>query len=137
MEPENIDIVFYDGHCGLCHRSVRFILAKDRQAIFRFAPLQGELFQKTFSGAVRRSLPDSIVVYTAGGQTLILSAATVYILKRLGGFWRIWGTLLGWIPEFLRDPAYRFIAAARYRIFRRREQLCPVISEHLRERFWL
>ncbi|MCK6483719.1 MAG: DUF393 domain-containing protein [Phycisphaerae bacterium] len=27
--PRDADIVFYDGHCGLCHATVRFILARD------------------------------------------------------------------------------------------------------------
>lgn len=137
MNSGNYDIVFYDGHCGLCHRSVRFILAKDRQGIFRFAPLQESLFCKTFPEQTRQTLPDSIVLRTAGGELLVHSAAAVYILKQLGGIWRIFGTLLGWIPEFLRDRAYRFIAAIRYRIFGRPGQLCPFIPEHLRERFWL
>lgn len=137
LNSENFDIVFYDGHCGLCHRAVRFILAKDRQAVFRFAPLQGHFFRKTFSEQTRQTLPDSIVLRTAGGEVLAHSAAAVYILKRLGGIWRISGTLLDWIPEFLRDRAYRFIAAIRYRIFGRPGQLCPLIPEHLREWFWL
>lgn len=137
MNSGNYDIVYYDGHCGLCHLSVRFILAKDRQGIFRFAPLQGDCFRQTFSEQTRQTLPDSIVLRTAGGEALVHSAAAVYILKRLGGIWRIFGTLLGWIPEFLRDRAYRFIAAIRYRIFGRAGQLCPFIPEHLRERFWL
>lgn len=28
--PRDADIVFYDGRCGLCHATVRFILARDR-----------------------------------------------------------------------------------------------------------
>lgn len=133
----NFDIVFYDGHCGLCHHLVRFILAKDRQGIFRFAPLQGSFFRKTFSEQIRPNLPDSILLRTAAGEVLVHSTAAVYILKRLGGMWRITGLLLGWIPESLRDRAYRFIAAIRYRIFGRRETLCPLIPKDLQERFWL
>src|SRR5579885_2416758 len=37
MAPE---LIFYDGHCGLCHGFVKFALARDREgARFRFAPL--------------------------------------------------------------------------------------------------
>ena len=39
------ELVFYDGRCGLCHHSVRFLLARDRDgALFRYAPLFGETF---------------------------------------------------------------------------------------------
>ena len=49
---------FYDGHCGLCHRIVRFVIQHDREQVFRFAPLQGE----TASKQLPRDLPDSVVV---------------------------------------------------------------------------
>ena len=36
--------IFFDGHCGLCHRFVRFVLAEDQSAKpLSFAPLQGTL----------------------------------------------------------------------------------------------
>ncbi|MCD6051631.1 MAG: hypothetical protein K0Q55_3040, partial [Verrucomicrobia bacterium] len=34
-------LVLFDGDCGLCQRSVRFLLAEDRAKAFSFAPLQG------------------------------------------------------------------------------------------------
>jgi predicted DCC family thiol-disulfide oxidoreductase YuxK len=34
-------VVFYDGVCGLCDRSVQFLLARDRERVLHFAPLQG------------------------------------------------------------------------------------------------
>ena len=35
-------IVFFDGVCNLCNRSVNMILRADREKVFRFASLQGE-----------------------------------------------------------------------------------------------
>ena len=29
-------VVYYDGSCGLCHRTVRLLLAEDREAVFRY-----------------------------------------------------------------------------------------------------
>ncbi len=34
-------MVFYDAVCGLCDRSVQFLLAHDRERVLHFAPLQG------------------------------------------------------------------------------------------------
>ncbi|HZH02738.1 MAG TPA: DCC1-like thiol-disulfide oxidoreductase family protein [Myxococcaceae bacterium] len=41
MDASDSDILFYDGGCGLCHRAVRFVLARDPAGRFRFAPLGG------------------------------------------------------------------------------------------------
>jgi predicted DCC family thiol-disulfide oxidoreductase YuxK len=39
------------------------------------------------------------------------------------------------IPRPLRDAVYEFIAAIRYRVFSRRNDLCPIVPAELRERF--
>ena len=57
MKGTIINTVFYDGHCGFCHLNVRFLLAVDHAAIFRFAPLQSKIFSEEFSEAERRILP--------------------------------------------------------------------------------
>jgi predicted DCC family thiol-disulfide oxidoreductase YuxK len=41
--PESHPIVLYDGVCGLCNRLVQFILRRDPEGDFRFAPLQSAL----------------------------------------------------------------------------------------------
>ena len=56
-------ILFYDGHCGLCHSAVKFVLKHDRRALFRFAPLQGELAKQHLPP----SLPGTMVVGTGDG----------------------------------------------------------------------
>jgi predicted DCC family thiol-disulfide oxidoreductase YuxK len=39
------------------------------------------------------------------------------------------------IPRPLRDVVYEFIARIRYRVFGRRDDLCPVVPPDLRARF--
>ena len=47
------DQVFYDGHCGLCHRTVLFLLTRDRDgALFRFGPLFGEVAGTVRTGTI-------------------------------------------------------------------------------------
>jgi len=132
----NPEFLFYDGHCGLCHRAVKFVLKHDRSgAAFRFAPLQGETFAARVPVERRVGFPDSIVVETAEGALLVRSAAFIHILRRLGGTWRILAAILAVIPRPLRDVAYDFIARIRYSLFGRREDLCPIIPPELRARF--
>ena len=49
-------ILFFDGVCGLCNCFVDFLLIRDSQRLFRFAPLQGETAGRLIHGEL--SSPD-------------------------------------------------------------------------------
>ena len=81
---QNTDILFYDGHCGLCHSAVRFVVKHNRSGTaFRFAPLYGKTFEATVPVGQRSGLCDSMVVQTDEGLLLMRSNAWVHILQRL------------------------------------------------------
>jgi predicted DCC family thiol-disulfide oxidoreductase YuxK len=129
-------MLFYDGHCALCHGAVKFVLKYDRRGdAFRFAPLQGDTFRARVPEEVRATLPDSVAVLTERGVLLTRSDAFLYILARLGGIWKFAGGAMTVVPRALRDVVYDFVARVRYRVFGRREDLCPVIPAELRSRF--
>jgi predicted DCC family thiol-disulfide oxidoreductase YuxK len=133
---QQTELLFYDGHCGLCHRAVKFVLQHDRTgSAFRFAPLQGETFPREVPAERRAGLPDSMVVQTLDGSLLVRSDAWIHILQQLGGGWRLLGAATAVIPRPLRDAAYDFIARIRFRVFGRRDDLCPVLPSNLRARF--
>ena len=120
---ETTDTLLYDGSCGLCHRSVRFILAEDRSGTsFRFEPLSDG--EKT-----------SVIVQTADGRTLLRSDAVIHTLQRLGGYWRVIGIAFGVLPRVIRNAMYDGIARVRYRIFGRTKDACPIVPPDLRSRF--
>jgi predicted DCC family thiol-disulfide oxidoreductase YuxK len=138
MSPDasNAEILFYDGHCALCHGAVKFVLKHDRSGgAFRFAPLQGATFQSRVPAAARAELPDSVVVLTQDGALLVRSSAFVHVLRRLGGGWKILAGLIAVVPRTLRDLIYNFIARVRYRVFGKRDDLCPIVPLELRDRF--
>ena len=129
-------ILFYDGHCGLCHRAVRFVLPHDRSGTaFRFAPLQGTTFRALVSVDSRAAVPDSIAVLTSDGSLVARSDACIYILRRLGGRWNVAAALLAAIPCPLRNALYNLVARTRYGVFGRREDTCPVTAPDERARF--
>ena len=129
-------MLFYDGHCALCHGAVKFVLKHDRSGkAFRFAPLQGETFRSMVPASERAKLPDSVVVLTGDGCLLVRSDAFVHILRRLGGAQKILAEVLAIIPRPARDFGYNFIARVRYRVFGRRDDVCPLVSPELRKRF--
>lgn len=130
------EMIFYDGHCGLCHRTVRFVLARDRAGdLFRFAPLESNAFRTAVPQAARTGLPDSIVLRRQDGSLLVRSAAVLHILQRLSGGWRLLGAVAGIVPRVVLDFLYDAIAQVRHRLFRRPVESCPVVPPHLRTRF--
>lgn len=129
------ETIYYDGHCGLCHRVVRFVLAEDRSRAFTLGPLQGVAFAAALAPERRAALPDSFVVHAADGALLLRSTAAAHILERLGGIWRVAGWLLRAVPPAIRDAAYDTVGRRRHRLFARPDALCPLTPAHLRERF--
>ncbi len=129
-------LLFYDGACGLCHRTVRFVLAEDRGGdALRFSPLQGEAFAAAVPESVRRDLPDSIVLQLADGTVLVRSRAVLACADRLGGLWRVLATVGRAVPAGLLDRGYDFVARIRTRLFARPKDACPLLPPELRGRF--
>jgi len=109
-------VVLYDGVCGLCARSVRFILRKERDHDLRFAPLQGAT-----AAALRARFPQipttlESVVFISGGRVHLRSKAFLHVASHLRAPWR-WAHAFRWFPGFLGDLGYRLIAAIRYRVW--------------------
>lgn len=133
MAPE---LVFYDGHCGLCHRTVRFLLARDPDgALFRFAPLFGETFDEHVPQQAREGLADSVIVLRADGVLLQRAGGIFHALRKLGGVWSLLGTVGGWFPAALTGWGYDRVAAVRHRLFKRPTQACPLPPAERRGRF--
>ena len=126
--------VFYDGHCGLCHGLVRFLIARDPTGgKFDFAPLQGEYCARVIPQV--QHLPDSVVVRTDEGQLLVKSAAVLYVLRRIGGAWRTIGVALKMLPTSILDFGYDCVARIRRRLFRAPADTCPLVPATLQNRF--
>lgn len=122
--------IFFDGDCGLCHRWVRFTLARDRgRGLFRFAPLAGATFAAEVPPEARAGLPDSVVVRTSEGRLLVRSDAALYVLARIGGAWRALALALGLVPRGLRDWGYDQVARVRKRLFAKPAGACPLVPK--------
>jgi len=125
-------IVFFDGTCGLCDRTVQRLLKWDRRGRLKFAPLQGETARQRLGEAAASELKTLILVDRRGESRR--SSAVVRILGHVGGMARILGGLLWLIPRPLRDFGYNFVAARRYRWFGQVDA-CRLPKPHERERF--
>src|SRR5215218_1862230 len=109
-------LVLYDGTCGLCDRSVQFILRHDRRGRFRFAALQSDVGRALLE---RHGLPvdalDSVVL-VEDGRAWQKSAAALRIARRMDAPWPAFRAL-AIVPRPVRDFFYDRVAKSRYRIF--------------------
>jgi len=142
-------VVLFDGVCNLCNGVVTFVIQRDPDAVFRFAPLQSAVAADLLADCGRgEGVPDSTaragldpehsrgfdsVVLVEDGVCYTRSTAALRVAARLGWPYRPLG-LLTVVPEGLRDAVYDFVAAHRYGWFGRRES-CMVPSPSLAERF--
>ncbi|WP_426701832.1 thiol-disulfide oxidoreductase DCC family protein [Rhodanobacter sp. Col0626] len=127
-------VIVFDGVCLLCSRWVRFLLKHDRAQRYRFASMQSEGGRGLL---LAHGLdPDSplsfLLVEDGHGYT-----DTDAIARVLHGLqhrrWRWLGGALRLLPRWLRDPAYRFVARHRYRIFgQSRGCFLPTPEQHAR-----
>lgn len=129
------DLLFYDGGCGLCHRWVLLVLGHDPDGTrFRFAPIGGAAWNETIR-VPDQSLPDSLVLRTADGRTLVRSDAVLHVAERMGGGWRIVARGAGLLPRWLLDIGYDGVARIRKRLFAPPPGACPILPAELRSRF--
>jgi len=130
------ELVFYDGHCGLCHRTVLFLLARDPEGVlFRYGPLFGETFNEHVPKEAREELADSVIVLRSDGVLLQRASGVFHTLRKIGGFWGLVGTLGDRLPTGLTDWGYDRVAAVRHRLFKRPTETCPIVPAELRSRF--
>ena len=108
-------VVLFDGTCGFCEGSVRFIAKRDRDAHFRFAPSQWPQAQEALAkrGLTREAARSLVLI--EGDQVYLRSTASLKIAARLPWPWKAAQVLL-WVPLPIRDFCYRIVAALRHRL---------------------
>jgi predicted DCC family thiol-disulfide oxidoreductase YuxK len=123
----------YDGQCNLCHRSVQWVVLRDKAGVFRFAALGSGVAGELLAAAGHHGPPPDSVVLISGGRVLIESDAAIGIADMLGWPWRA-AAVARWMPRRVRDGLYRFVARRRYGWFGRAEG-CLLMRPEWRGRF--
>jgi predicted DCC family thiol-disulfide oxidoreductase YuxK len=112
-------IIVFDAECILCSANAQFVLRHDRTRHFRLASMQKEVGASLYRRfGIDPADPESMIV-VEGDRLLKDSDAVLAIYAGLGWPWKA-VSMLRAIPRFLRDPAYRWLARNRYRVFGRR-----------------
>jgi predicted DCC family thiol-disulfide oxidoreductase YuxK len=126
-------IIFFDGVCNLCNRSVQFIIKKDKKKQFRFASLQGNAGQELLKKFKLPADNFNSFILAEGDQIYTRSTGVLRMLKKLGGGWQLfYGFII--VPKFIRNAVYNWIARNRYKWYGKRNE-CMVPTPDLKERF--
>jgi len=129
----NNPVLLFDGVCGLCDGFVRFLFLIDKKKIFRVAPLQGSYASRRLPKILTEDLK-TLVVVSEKGEILTKSQAVVFVFKRIGGVWGVFGRFGQLLPSHMCDVVYNLIAHNRYRFFGR-YQSCRIPTPEESSRF--
>jgi predicted DCC family thiol-disulfide oxidoreductase YuxK len=146
-EPEQTKIVghpilLYDGVCALCNHFVRFLLKRDRRAVFLFIPMESPLGREIQALPIpaspnQHSIPNGVGLITnaltPSEHIYHRSDAIAQTLILLENPWRSAGKALAHIPRPLRESIYGLIAHFRYQFFGR-YTVCPTPTPDQRDR---
>jgi predicted DCC family thiol-disulfide oxidoreductase YuxK len=126
-------LLLFDGICNLCNGTVRFILARDKRGIFRFAALQSDPGRAQLRRLGLEASQLKTLILIEGGRHSERSTASLRILLNLGWPYKaLYAFIL--IPKPLRDLVYDLVARNRYRLFGKREA-CMMPTPELKARF--
>jgi predicted DCC family thiol-disulfide oxidoreductase YuxK len=136
-------LVIFDGQCGLCNRTVRWLVHRDQRDRLRFVAFESTSVAELLA---RQGIdaPDSesgsatiLAVREFGHATevvLVRSEAVLALLAELPRPWPLVAAVLRWIPRPVHDMGYRLIARWRYVLWGRLAQ-CPLPMAENRVKF--
>ena len=126
-------IFFYDGECGFCNATVRFLLSSTSPNTLLFCKLQSE-FADDFFGKHGYPKPDLTTAYLFHRNRLYQKSSAVLkavsladgLVKHLGIFFVV--------PKFVRDGVYNLVATFRKQI-KVGKMGCRLLTPSERRRF--
>ncbi|HUF02848.1 MAG TPA: thiol-disulfide oxidoreductase DCC family protein [Aridibacter sp.] len=125
--------VLFDGVCNFCNSSVNFIIRRDKDGYFNFAPLQSEVAGELLADKdIDREETDSVILIE-DGEAFVYSTAALMIARKLDGNWPLLYALMV-VPRPIRDFFYKLFAKHRYKMFGKKDQ-CMIPTPEMRERF--
>ncbi len=133
MNIDHKHIVLYDGLCNLCNSSVRFIIKRDPEAIFRFVAMQSDVGRALLKRYRAEHISYKTIVYICSGVIYTRSTAALLISRKLKGVCKYLYYFI-YIPVPIRDSVYMLISRYRYRIFGKKE-VCIIPDNKIKDRF--
>jgi predicted DCC family thiol-disulfide oxidoreductase YuxK len=127
-------VLFFDGDCGFCNKSVRYVYQFDTRGAVEFAPLQGVLAVKLDLLKYSEKGGGSMVILREiDGVMFTKSDAIIELGKALGGVWAALASAFSLFPKLARDRVYDLIAKNRHMLAGKSNQ-CAVADKDFKAR---
>jgi len=126
-------VIFFDGVCNLCNKSIDFILKRDSSKNFRFASLQSEAAKSLLKNKSIDLQSIRTIILLKDGKTFYRSDAILEIVRQLSAPWPLL-YVFKIVPRFIRDGMYNLVSKHRYNWFGKKDT-CRVPSKEERARF--
>ena len=125
-------VIFFDGLCVLCNKSVSFLIKIDKKKVLKYSSLQGDYAKEVLDSEDIDSA--SSVIFLDDGVSYKKADAAIHILIKLGGVYKALGVTLNLLPTFFINWFYDLVAKNRYSIFGKKDS-CPIPKEEEKELF--
>jgi predicted DCC family thiol-disulfide oxidoreductase YuxK len=137
-EASGQHLLLYDGVCGLCDRTISFVLPRDPAGLFRFAALQSPFGRDQL---VRHGHnPDVLTTFfvienyrSASPRLLAGARAALFVAQHLRNPWK-YARLARILPNFVLDAVYTLVARNRYFLFGKLDR-CVSPNKAYKDRF--
>lgn len=124
-------ILFYDGQCGLCNRSIQLILRHEKSSKVYFSPLQSAFAKEVLNLNASNDQQFTTIYFKTEDKVLIKSAAAFALLPYLKWYWQPM-RIFQLLPTKWTDHLYSFISRRRTKLV---SSYCLVPTEAQVERF--
>ncbi len=127
-------VLFFDGDCGFCSKSVRQVYRLDAKGAVEFAPLQGKLSRELgLENFADKEGGTMVIIRESDGVRFFKGDAWIELGKTLGGIWAVLAGLFSILPKAGRDYFYDLVAKNRY-LLAGKGNACGMPEEGLRKR---
>ena len=127
-------ILFFDGDCGFCNKSVRAVYGLDKRGNVEFSPLQGKLAKELgLEKFADKEGGTMVIIREPDGMRFFKGDAWIELGKTLGGIWATLAACYSIFPKTARDWGYDLVARNRYLLAGKGDS-CGMPEEGLRKR---
>ena len=125
-------LILFDGICQFCNGSVKFIVKRDIEDKFVFAPIQSTLGQALIDSYGLTDKSDTFALII-DDDCLTMSDGLLAVISELNGLWPLL-KVFKVVPKKIRDGAYALFGRYRYKLFGKADE-CILPSSDLRNKF--
>ncbi|MAZ26168.1 MAG: thiol-disulfide oxidoreductase [Cytophagaceae bacterium] len=126
-------VLLFDGVCNLCDGAVKFIIKHDKRDCIVFASLQGEVGRALLKKYNIDPAKTDSMVFIDEDKVFVKSSAVLRISKYLDKAFPLAYPLI-FIPKFIRNGVYDFVAKNRYKWYGKKES-CMIPTPELKAKF--